>query len=64
MRALLLLAVCLWSVALARDRLDAWVAATELPPLVVETGVEFRDRNGDLLRAFTVADGRWGSSRC
>ncbi|NKB16519.1 MAG: hypothetical protein HC774_06070 [Sphingomonadales bacterium] len=26
---------------------------------VVETSVEVRDRHGDLLRAYTVSDGRW-----
>ncbi len=38
---------------------DRWVAATELPPLALETSVEVLARDGDLLRAFTVADGRW-----
>lgn len=36
-----------------------WVASTELPPLVPETSVEVLARDGRLLRAFTVADGRW-----
>ncbi|MDP3198172.1 penicillin-binding protein 1C [Tabrizicola sp.] len=49
----------LWLSALGRDRFDDWVDATILPPLVVETSVEVLDRNGDLLRAYTVADGRW-----
>lgn len=40
-------------------RLNAWIDATELPPLVPVTGVEVVDRNGDLLRAYTVEDGRW-----
>ena len=38
---------------------DAWVARTELPPLSPATGAEVVDRNGDLLRAYTVEDGRW-----
>lgn len=38
---------------------DHWVATTELPPLQVETSVEVLARDGRLLRAFTVADGRW-----
>lgn len=59
MRWLLALLLILWSGALARDRLDRWVEATEVPPLVVETSAEVRDRNGALLRAYTVADGRW-----
>jgi penicillin-binding protein 1C len=49
----------LWLAALGRDRVDLWIDATILPPLVVETSVEVVDRNGDLLRAYTVADGRW-----
>ena len=39
--------------------LDRWVAATLLPPLNQETSVEVLARDGRLLRAFTVADGRW-----
>lgn len=38
---------------------DRWVSSTELPPLTPETSVEVIARNGRLLRAFTVADGRW-----
>ncbi|MCB1368808.1 MAG: penicillin-binding protein 1C [Rhodobacteraceae bacterium] len=49
--------VCLAVVAALA--LDRWVAATILPPLVIETSVVVEDRNGDLLRAYTVADGRW-----
>ncbi|MFY0682190.1 MAG: penicillin-binding protein 1C [Thalassovita sp.] len=37
----------------------AWVSSTVLPELTLEQSVEVRDRNGDLLRAYTVADGRW-----
>lgn len=58
-RALLVLLLALWSAALSRDRLDDWVAATDLPPLIPETSVEVRDRHGALLRVYTVADGRW-----
>ncbi len=57
--ALLAFALTLFFAALARDRFDVWVDATELPPLVAETSVEVLDRNGTLLRAYTVADGRW-----
>ena len=39
--------------------LDRWVAATVLPSLTPETSVEVLARDGRLLRAFTVADGRW-----
>lgn len=56
---LLALALALFAGAGARDGFDAWVAATELPPLVAETSVEVLDREGRLLRAYTVADGRW-----
>ncbi len=49
----------LWLAALGRDRVDVWIDATILPPLVLETSVEVLDRNGALLRAYTVADGRW-----
>ena len=41
-----------------RDRLDAWVAGTVLPPVLSEVGVEIRARDGTLLRAFAVEDGR------
>jgi penicillin-binding protein 1C len=56
---IIVLVVCLWLGALGRDRFDVWIDATVLPPLVVETSIEVLDRDGDLLRAYTVADGRW-----
>jgi penicillin-binding protein 1C len=56
---ILVLALGLWLGALGRDRFDAWVDATVLPSLAVEMSVEVLDRDGDLLRAYTVADGRW-----
>ena len=49
----------LFLAAFARDALDRCVAATDLPPLLAETSVEVTDRKGALLRAYTVADGRW-----
>ena len=58
-RWLFALAACLWLAALARDAGDRWVAATLLPPLVPDSSVEVLDRNGVLLRAFQVEDGRW-----
>jgi len=58
-RALFALALGLFLTGAARDRFDAWVTATDLPPLTVETGSEVRDRDGRLLRAYTVGDGRW-----
>ncbi len=45
--------------ATARDVFDDWVARTDLPVLVIDTSVQVLDRDGDLLRAFTVAGGRW-----
>lgn len=53
------LAASLWLGAYTRDMAEDWIAATVLPPLIVETSVEVVDRDGDLLRAYTVADGRW-----
>jgi penicillin-binding protein 1C len=53
------LAFALWAGAVGRDAGDAWVAATVLPDLKVETSVEVLARDGRLLRAYTVADGRW-----
>nr|WP_245749369.1 penicillin-binding protein 1C [Gemmobacter aquatilis] len=41
------------------DRARDWVAVTDLPPLVLESSAEVVDRNGILLRAYTVGDGRW-----
>jgi penicillin-binding protein 1C len=58
-RWLLVLALTLWLAALGRDRFDTWVDATILPPLTVEMSVEVLDRDGQLLRPYTVADGRW-----
>jgi penicillin-binding protein 1C len=49
----------LWLAALGRDAVDDWIDATVLPPLYLETSVEVLDRDGTLLRAYTVADGRW-----
>lgn len=57
--ALIVLGAALFAGAALRDAADRWVAATELPPLAVETSVEVIDRDGQLLRAYTVADGRW-----
>ena len=58
-RAAFALAAGLWLAALARDGAEAWVAATDLPPLAVETGAEVLARDGRALRVWTVADGRW-----
>lgn len=55
----LALAAALWVAAFGMDRGRDWVAATDLPALTLPTSVEVVDRNGTLLRAYTVADGRW-----
>jgi penicillin-binding protein 1C len=49
----------LWTGAVLRDLADGWIDETRLPPLALETSVEVVDRSGQLLRAFTVDDGRW-----
>ncbi|MBC7141717.1 MAG: transglycosylase domain-containing protein, partial [Rhodobacteraceae bacterium] len=55
----LVLAAALLAAAWARDAADLWIARTDLPALTIETGTEVVARDGTLLRAFTVADGRW-----
>ncbi|MDP2061538.1 MAG: penicillin-binding protein 1C [Phaeovulum sp.] len=49
----------LWAAAFLLDAGRGWVARTELPPLSVEIGTEVLARDGSLLRAFQVSDGRW-----
>lgn len=58
-RYVFVLAAGMWLAAMARDAADAWVDATVLPSLIVQTSEEVLDRNGDLLRAYTVTQGRW-----
>jgi len=53
------LAAGLWLAAFARDGVDRWIDATVLPPLTPAVSQEVLDRNGTLLRAYTVEDGRW-----
>lgn len=55
----LLLALALLLAVFGRDRVDLWVDQTVLPPLALHTSPEMRDRNGTLLRAYTVEDGLW-----
>lgn len=59
MRLLFGLVLALWAGALLRDAADDWVNATEIPVLVHATSDEVRDRDGKLLRAYTVEDGLW-----
>ena len=58
-RWIMVAAAGLWLAAVARDGFDDWIDATDLPAVSVETSNEVLDRNGDLLRAYTVSDGRW-----
>lgn len=58
-RTVLALAAGIFLAALARDKVDLWIDSTQLPPLGVSTSTQVLDRNGALLRAYTVADGRW-----
>ncbi|PYG29546.1 penicillin-binding protein 1C [Pelagimonas varians] len=59
MRSLFACVLVLWCVGFARDQLDSYVDATVLPVLVHATSPEVRDRNGVLLRAYTIEDGLW-----
>jgi penicillin-binding protein 1C len=58
-RGIFWLAAGLFLAAFARDRVDLWIDDTRLPPLALATSVQVLDREGALLRAYTVADGRW-----
>ena len=58
-RGIFWLAAGLFLAAFARDRVDIWIDDTRLPPLALATAVQVLDRDGALLRAYTVADGRW-----
>ena len=58
-RAILTSAMALYLAAVGRDQFDQWVDATVIPPLVIETGLEVRDRDGALLRPYQVDNGRW-----
>jgi len=61
-RLALTLTLCtalLGTAAALRDAADRAIDATHLPPLVSATSPEVRARDGSLLRAYTVADGRW-----
>jgi penicillin-binding protein 1C len=52
------LVLALGVAAALRDGLDRWIDATMLPPVLVETSQEVRDRRGALLRVFPVEGGR------
>ena len=53
------LVVALLFGAAGRDAFDEWIKTTDVPPLLVNTSAEVRDRNGTLLRAYTVEEGLW-----
>lgn len=53
------LAAALALAAGAALALDRWIDATALPGLAPATSAMVTDRNGALLTAYTVADGRW-----
>ncbi|MEO1140247.1 MAG: penicillin-binding protein 1C [Pseudomonadota bacterium] len=55
----LVLALLFLAVGISRDLMDEWVRTTDLPPLITPLSSEVRDRNGTLLRVYTVEDGRW-----
>lgn len=59
MRLLLGVVLALWAGAFLRDAADDWVEATRIPVLVHASSDEVRDRDGKLLRAYTVEDGLW-----
>lgn len=56
---LIILVIAMGSAAALRDATNKWIGRTILPATLAETSVEVRDRNGDLLRAYTVGDGIW-----
>ncbi len=58
-RALFLVAVLLWAAAAGRDAADRWIDDTQIATLAPATGAEVRARDGALLRAYQVEDGRW-----
>ncbi len=55
------LALCVGLLGLAahgRDRVETWIATTDLPPVLSTSAIEVRARDGTLLRAFAVENGR------
>ncbi|MCP5074751.1 MAG: penicillin-binding protein 1C [Rhodobacteraceae bacterium] len=51
--------LCLLATLALSATLDQWVRRTDLPSLNLAVSTTVEDRNGELLRAFTIADGRW-----
>ncbi|MFT5114019.1 MAG: penicillin-binding protein 1C [Parasphingorhabdus sp.] len=58
-RRLKALSLCVGLCGVGVFAFDHWVSNAELPSLVVPTSQTVVDRNGELLRAYTVSDGRW-----
>lgn len=58
-QAVLALAVVAGTLAAGFFALDGWIGATRLPPLSVPASATVLDRNGTLLRAYTVGNGIW-----
>jgi penicillin-binding protein 1C len=58
-RALAVLAALLWVAAAGRDAADRWIDGTRIASLAPATGAEVRARDGALLRAYQVENGRW-----
>jgi penicillin-binding protein 1C len=58
-RGLLPVGLILLLVVVARSELESLIEATQPPDTQVRTSTLMLDRSGQLLRAFTVADGRW-----
>ncbi|PWJ11769.1 penicillin-binding protein 1C [Jannaschia seohaensis] len=52
-------AALLFAIGVAHDAFDRWVDDTSLPPTAIATSTEVLARDGTLLRAYTVDDGRW-----
>ncbi|MFL4469515.1 penicillin-binding protein 1C [Tateyamaria armeniaca] len=48
----------LFSAGLLHDSWDGWVIRTDVPSVLATASVEMQDRNGTLMRAFAVEDGR------
>jgi penicillin-binding protein 1C len=57
-RPFFLLGLALFSVGILHDAWDAWVTRTVVPSTLSVTSVEMHDRDGSLLRAFAVENGR------
>lgn len=57
-RRLLWATVLLVGVGMTWTSWNDWIERTDLPPTLAETSVEMQDRDGTLLRAFAVEDGR------